>query len=126
MVRDASSIAPPEDTWNAVLESGIVTVDAGDQGRYLNRDASLPPTHLLHQAVRGEPEMVSVDVERGFAVDARRRERADRVRAWAAARVEIVNAVTAFRSSCRFDPSVDTSLRAIVRGVERVSRDVAR
>jgi hypothetical protein len=101
-------------------------VTGGDEGRYLDRDAARPPTHELRRAVRGEPELIPAEVEQRYAVEARRRERADRVRAWAVARVEIVNAVTAFRSSCRLDPSVDTTLRAISRGVERVSRDVAR
>jgi hypothetical protein len=90
----------------------------------LNARVHLPPTDNVFHAARHEPELIDAVTKQEYADGARRRDREQRVRTWAMARVEIANAVTV-RSACRVDRGLVSDLRVIERQVERVSRRAA-
>jgi hypothetical protein len=93
-----------------------------NDGRYLHRNVSRPPTDDLHLAARGEPEMVDEATEARYATAARREADARLRAAWTDASAQISNAVTTFRKpSGHVTPGVQSGVRVVERAAAQLA-----
>jgi hypothetical protein len=98
----------------------------GDPLRLLAQRSELAYTADLGHAMPREPEAVSESYQRRITLEVERRDRKQRLDAWRTANATITGAVATFRSSCRIDRHVESTLHALERCAARLDREVTR
>jgi hypothetical protein len=105
-------------SFRAVYDPVVAT----DQGRYLDRNASRPPTDSLWRALAGEPEMVD-EVTEATLSRAARHARDERLRdAWRAAHQELDGVLDQFEREAHPDKRTASDTRVIRRTAQRISQ----
>jgi hypothetical protein len=100
-----------------------VVADAADRPRLLHRRSEHGYTHVVHEALPGEPEAVSAAEQAAMSRRAREAQRARARQEWERADAQIHDAVNGFRQRAGHVPrGAESGVRAVLRASEQVGR----